>query len=78
MVLEAARKGLGLAIGHEALVVDELAAGRLITPFRLRVPTPHAHYLVYPRWLTRRPALRAFRDWILAEAQASAGPGSAR
>src|SRR4030095_5907490 len=57
----AAGQGLGTAVGHEALVSDDLAAGRLIAPFRLRVPTPHAHYLVYPRWLERRPAGGAVR-----------------
>ena len=70
MALEAAGKGLGIAIGHEALVSDDLAAGRLAAPFRLRVPTPHSHYLVYPRWLERRPAVRAFRSWLLEEARA--------
>jgi LysR family glycine cleavage system transcriptional activator len=70
MALEAAGKGLGIAIGHEALVSDDLAVGRLIAPFKLRVPTAHAHYLVYPRWLARRPAVRAFRAWVLEEARA--------
>jgi LysR family glycine cleavage system transcriptional activator len=70
MALEAAGKGLGIAIGHEALVSDDLAVGRLIAPFKLRVPTAHAHYLVYPRWLARRPAVRAFRAWLLEEARA--------
>jgi LysR family glycine cleavage system transcriptional activator len=70
MVMEAAGKGLGIAMGHAVLVADDLAAGRLVAPFKLRVPTPHAHYLVYPRWLARRPAVRAFRAWLLEEASA--------
>jgi len=73
MVIEAAGKGLGVAIGHEALLGDDLASGRLVAPFALRVPTAHAHYLVHPLRPARRPALRAFRAWLLEEARAFRG-----
>ncbi len=70
MTIAAAVRGLGVAMGHASLVADELASGKLVAPFRLRVPAPRQYYLVHPGWAAHRPAVRAFRDWLLAEARA--------
>lgn len=84
MVLLAAIKGAGVAIGHRALVADDLARKRLVAPFTLRVPAPRAYYLVYPKWSAEHAAVQAFRRWVIAEstrggaAQALARPRSRR
>lgn len=68
MALEAAAKGMGVAMGHEALVAEDLAAGRLAAPFRRRVPAPAAYYCVTPPWAEGRPAVEAFRTWLFEAA----------
>ncbi|HSK39373.1 MAG TPA: LysR substrate-binding domain-containing protein [Arenibaculum sp.] len=68
LALQAALDGLGVAIGLTPYVVDDLAAGRLVTPFPVRVPKRRAWYLVH-RPDAAPPALAAFRDWLLAEAR---------
>ena len=53
------------------LVADDLAAGRLVYPFDLGLPLPFSHWLVYPPGAERRPKVRAFRDWLVGEAEAA-------
>jgi LysR family glycine cleavage system transcriptional activator len=68
LALEAASDALGVVATFPVLAAAELAAGRLILPFELQVPLQSAYYLVCPESSTRRPAVAAFRDWLLAEA----------
>ncbi|MBP0581777.1 LysR family transcriptional regulator [Labrys sp. LIt4] len=63
----AAKAGQGAAILSTALYDDDLAAGRLIQPFDLVMPSDRAFHLVYPETRRNQPKIRAFRDWILAE-----------
>jgi len=44
----------------------------LILPFELQVPLQSAYYLVCPEASLRRPAVAAFRDWLLAQAKQQA------
>ncbi|WP_119461947.1 transcriptional regulator GcvA [Rhodospirillaceae bacterium SYSU D60014] len=68
MVLQAAVQGQGVALGSRALVADDLAAGRLVWPFDLCVPTSFAYYIVCLEAAAEDPRIAAFRDWLLAEA----------
>jgi LysR family glycine cleavage system transcriptional activator len=68
MAVQAAIDGLGVVMAHGALVAGDLAAGRLAEPFELRLPAPRAYYMVTAAKAADRPALGAFRDWLLAEA----------
>lgn len=72
LALQAAIEGLGPALGSEALVGDELAAGRLVRPFDVALPVNFAYYLVYPEDTAERPKVASFRHWILAEIAAGA------
>src|SRR5262249_1559089 len=72
--IQAAVRGEGVVLGRSALIVDELAAGRLVRPFDLSLPAGFAYYGVCPPRALRRPNVKAFRDWLLAEARSSA-PG---
>ncbi len=67
--VQAALAGQGVALGNTSLVADDLAAGRLVRPFDLRLKgSPQfAYHLVVPRATADRPLVRAFRDWVLAE-----------
>ncbi len=66
MVAEAAAAGLGVALLPRFLIADEIAAGKLILAFDVEPYRPRSYFLVYPDKPVM-PALRAFRDWILAE-----------
>jgi LysR family transcriptional regulator, glycine cleavage system transcriptional activator len=75
MVVQAAVEGLGVALGRDALVVDALADGRLVRPFDLPpVPSDYAFWFVCPEAALERPAIRAFHDWVFAEAAGSDKP----
>jgi LysR family glycine cleavage system transcriptional activator len=68
LALEAANDALGVVATFPALAAAELAVGRLIMPFELQVPLSSAYYLVCNETVLMRPAVVAFRDWLLAEA----------
>jgi LysR family glycine cleavage system transcriptional activator/LysR family transcriptional regulator of beta-lactamase len=63
--LQAALDGLGVAVGRAPFVADDLAAGRLVRPFRLAVPKGKGWYLVCRPSQENNPALRVFRAWLL-------------
>ena len=68
--IQAAMSGQGVALARLALVGESLARGDLIEPFgpALRSASPFSYWLV--RWPERRdrPELRAFEEWVLAQA----------
>jgi LysR family glycine cleavage system transcriptional activator len=65
--LDAAAQGLGVVLGIPALAAADLAAGRLVAPFSLHVPSRVAYYLVCPEAASERPEITAFRAWLLRE-----------
>ena len=67
--IQAAVRGEGVVLGRSALVADELGAGRLVRPFELSLPAGFAYYVVYPQRALQRPSVKAFRDWLIAEAR---------
>lgn len=66
-VVQAAVQGEGVALGRSSLVDDDIAAGRLVRAFEIRLSAGLAYYLVYPPGALKRPKIRDFRDWIMAE-----------
>ncbi|TMJ31563.1 MAG: transcriptional regulator, partial [Alphaproteobacteria bacterium] len=57
VMYEAVANGLGIALGADELVGGQLAAGRLIKPFRNDpVPLRQSYYLVYRKERRERPA----------------------
>lgn len=68
LAISAAADGLGLAIAAEPLVTADIAAGRLASPFDVRIETPYAYHLVAKPDVAERPGVTAFRNWLLAEA----------
>jgi LysR family glycine cleavage system transcriptional activator len=72
LALQAAISGAGVAIGSGALVAEDLAAGRLIRPFDLELPSECAYYFVVPETSADQPKIRAFRDWLVVEVGAMA------
>ena len=70
-VLAAAINGMGVALGRTPLVDVDVAAGRLVAPFGLRVHTPGRYWLVAPAATADRPPLAAFRDWLREQIDAA-------
>lgn len=68
MVAEAAAQGMGVALMPRFMVAEELAAGRLVVPFDRPLDAGEGYVLAYPEASADLPALRLFRDWLLAEA----------
>lgn len=67
MVAQAAAAGLGLAILPRFLIEEELRSGQLVIVFDRPIESRRGYWLVYPEEKRHRPALVAFRDWLLAE-----------
>lgn len=68
MAVQAAIDGRGVALGRSALVADELAAGRLVAPFELRLPYELRIWFVCPKGHEERPPVQALLDWLREEA----------
>jgi len=66
-VMQAAIAGSGVALGRSMLVEKDLADGRLVRPFGPALPCEFAYYIVVRADSVERPAIAAFRDWLLAE-----------
>jgi LysR family glycine cleavage system transcriptional activator len=67
LALAAAEDGLGIALASKPLVAGEVAAGRLAIPFDIEIGSRFAYYLVAREAGAQRPALAAFRDWLLEQ-----------
>jgi LysR family glycine cleavage system transcriptional activator len=65
MALQAAMEGLGVALGRSRLVDDDLAAGRLVRPFDVVLPTDAGYYIVAPEETADLPKIALFRDWLI-------------
>jgi LysR family glycine cleavage system transcriptional activator len=72
MAIDAAVDGQGVALARTALVSGDLIAGRLVCPFGPALPVSYGYWIVSPRANAELPKVRAFRDWVLAEARRDA------
>ncbi len=72
LALDAAAGRQGVVLGRSALAASDLLAGRLVRPFGPSLPVGYAYYIVCPKPTAERSKIRAFRDWLLAEAKADA------
>lgn len=63
-VIDAARSGLGVALGWQGFVEDDLAASRLVIPIDISVKTKYAYYAVVAQDRVETPITRAFLNWI--------------
>jgi len=70
MVLQAAIEGQGVALGRWSLAAEDVAAGRLVQPFDVIVPTSYSYYVVSPIPTDSWRKVRLFREWMLEETAA--------
>ncbi|MBP5856378.1 LysR family transcriptional regulator [Marivibrio halodurans] len=69
--IEAAMRGLGVALGPAELIGDEFERGTLAVPRGMETIPFGAYYLVHLPETARRKAGAAFRRWVLAQAAAA-------
>ena len=74
LVIQAAVRGEGVALGSKALALEHLAAGTLVRPFTLSLVTDFAYFVVCAKARVDEPDIAAFRNWLLAEARRSSTP----
>lgn len=58
--------GQGVALGSPILFQTDIAAGRLVRPFKAVMPLGGGYWLAYPKDRRRSAKIVAFRDWLLA------------
>ncbi|HVF34221.1 MAG TPA: LysR substrate-binding domain-containing protein [Candidatus Saccharimonadia bacterium] len=69
-LLKAAAEGLGVALAPLTLARPLLDAGKLVLLTANCMRADFSHWLVYPPRSEEHAGLRAFREWLLAEARA--------
>jgi len=70
LAMDAAIGGRGVVLARDIFAADDLAAGRLVRPFGKATPVDFSVYVVIPPALVGTPKVKAFRDWLFAEAAA--------
>jgi len=68
LMVQAAASGQGLALVRDVYVDSELRAGTLVRAIEVKWQTRFAYYAVCTPEALQRPAVRHFREWLIAEA----------
>jgi LysR family glycine cleavage system transcriptional activator len=76
LAIEAALAGRGVAFAQQAMVIDDLASGRLVRPFDLSLPSPFGQWILSLPEKADQPNIRRFRAWLLEKAAADGLPRS--
>jgi LysR family glycine cleavage system transcriptional activator len=68
LALDAASEGTGVVLGYKLVASHDIGLGRLVSPFGPELQLPgRSYHFVCARGQERRPAIKAFRDWLFAE-----------
>lgn len=67
LVIEAALEGQGLALVLKQQVEADVAAGRLLIPFAISMPSAYAYFLVIPEAVAGPAVVLAFEQWLRSE-----------
>ena len=71
-MVQAALTGQGLVLARPPLVADALARGELVELLpQTRLHSPLAYWLMLAPRSAARPEVKAFADWVLAQAVAT-------
>jgi len=74
LLLKAALAGQGIALGRQWLAIDEIRAGRLVTPFDIAVRDSFAYWLCWPTGRNPSADAQRFATWLQARAAAEEPP----
>ena len=67
LVLAAATRGQGVAIGDLNLVRESLRDGILVAPFKQTIERGLSYYLVYPPERAQIPKIKILREWLMRQ-----------
>ncbi len=67
LALNAARDGLGIAMGYLELAADDLESGQLVRPFAAEVQHHWPYYIVVPESKVDDPQVQIFCEWLRSE-----------
>jgi len=67
LVIEAAARGLGVALVRRSLAEEEFVTGRLVPAWPRAAPTAYSYYFLCRRDALSNPRIFAFRDWLVAQ-----------
>ena len=73
LCLDAAARGLGIAMGDDFLAATHLLEGRLVRPFGPSFPSNNTYYLRVAKKCSTDAAVQAFRNWLLDSVQRHRG-----
>jgi len=66
--MEAAITGQGIALERLSVTRSDMLAGKLVRLSEHALRVSYCHYAVHPIASESKPALVAFRDWLIEEA----------
>jgi hypothetical protein len=72
LAMQAAIDGTGVVLGRLVLAERDLAAGRLVRPFKTVLPLDVSYFLVRANASAPRQEILSFRDWLFAALKRSA------
>ena len=61
--------GQGVLLARRAIVEEDVLRGLLVMPFDIDIPVEFSWYLVSPKTGQPSPAVHAFKQWLLTEAE---------
>lgn len=73
LCLDAAMLGQGVFMAWQTLASDAVARGQVVAPLPGHWETGASYWFAASKWSARNPAVRKFRDWLLAEMAKSFG-----
>ncbi|WP_457813858.1 LysR substrate-binding domain-containing protein (plasmid) [Sinorhizobium meliloti] len=69
MVIRAALAGQGMALIPRGLILDDLAAGKLVNPNGFGYRSDYGYWFAKPRDIAPSASMRTFEAWLMAEAE---------
>lgn len=66
LAMQAAVDGVGVVLGRVVLAEGDLAAGRLVRPFKTALPLDVSYFLVRSDATAPRPEILHFRNWLFS------------
>ncbi|MDX1301058.1 DNA-binding transcriptional regulator DsdC [Photobacterium sp.] len=67
LALQAAERGLGVAMGRTSFIAEQLSTNRLVTPINRPVRSPLSYYVVCRQEVVSSPRIKAFQQWLTSE-----------
>jgi LysR family transcriptional regulator, glycine cleavage system transcriptional activator len=71
LAMQAAIDGAGVVLGRIVLAEGDLAAGRLVRPFKTVLPLDVSYFLVRTNATVPRPEILCFRNWLFSSLKQS-------